>query len=332
MKNHSLPQLFLILAIFFLFTLLFSQQGFSVQAAESGQDMSETSTQTATAVPTSTVSPTITVTTTQSATPTKTITPSPTLDPAVTCSHIMSGSFVVTGGDQLVYTVTNTNLYPVTLTNTTLYWTDFYDPDMYVDYFRFGFIQYYNGDSFSSPTTRSSSILFGEGSIAEWNLDFDGYGNIYGQTHTIGPFTIELTFDGNCVKSATIPAVVGQIKSPVEHQVIKSILQTDFEAWAWDTGVGSNNGYGIDRVHIVILDPIENVIVNRNDSTAPFCAWGTQSPCPTMSESQWNALPNGKYTMIIWGRSGVTSSWSPPHIVNFKIQHTTVRPTLTPTP
>ncbi len=330
MKNHVLPQFFVFTAIIVLFALLFSQRGLSALAADTAQV--ETGTVTITASASASASPTKTVT------PTSTLTLTPTLNPAITCANILSGNFVVTGGDDLQYTVTNNNLdtAPVTLTSATLNWTDYYDPDMLVDYFRFGVIQYWNGDDFDSPTTQSSSVPFSGLSTNDWNLDFDGYANAYGVTHTIGPFTVELTFNGNCVKSATIPVVVVKIINPVEHQVFGNFDQskTGFEAVAWDTGVGTHNGDGIERVHLVILDSngTEIVSANRQDTIAPYCMWGSASPCPNMPTSLWNSLPNGIYTMIAWGKSSVTASWSAPYVVQFKLLRTLPRPTVTPTP
>lgn len=312
MKNHFLPQFFIFTAIVLLFTLLFSQRGLPAFAADSAQ------VETGTVTPTMTVSPTVT----------------PTISPTPGCDLMTSGDFIVSGGDGLQFTVTNNNPQEVYLTNTTLNWTDYYDPNMYVDHFFFGAFQYWEGDGYDSPTSQISNVGLASETSTDWSLDFDGYGNLYGQTHTIGPFSVELTFNNSCLVTASIPAVVGQISKPVEHQIFgnSDINKTNFEAKAWDTGVGTNNGAGINRVHIVILDPSGNVIVNRNDTTAPFCAWGNQNPCPMMLSSAWNGLPNGIYTMIVWGRSGNTLSWSPPHTVNFKLLRTLPSPTLTPRP
>ncbi|NJN43963.1 MAG: hypothetical protein HC806_04065, partial [Anaerolineae bacterium] len=99
----------------------------------------------------------------------------------------------------------------------------------------------------------------------------------------------------------------------------------------WDTGVGTKNGDGVNRVHIVILDPSGNVVLNRNDNSVPFCAWGNQSPCPKMGTTQWNSLPNGVYTMIAWARSANTSSWSAPDQITFTLNRTLPTPTATRT-
>ncbi|HLF87308.1 MAG TPA: TadE family protein, partial [Anaerolineales bacterium] len=283
-----------------------------------------------------TPSPTPTVTNTPTITPTPSNTPTPTITPTADCNLIEPGDFVVTGGDDLSFNVINNNPLTVDLTSTTLNWTDYYDPNMYIDYFNFAGTQFWNGDSFSSPTTQSSNVVFDPSSSANWNLDFDGYGNIYGQTHTIGPFSIQLAFNTSCLVAAEIPLVVAEITDPNNGEVITNQNQTKFEVDAWDTGVGTQNGDGINRVHIVILDPDGNVVQNRNDNSAPFCAWGGASPCPKMSQTDWDSLVNGTYTMIAWGRSSVTASWSAPDQITFILDRTLPTPTptrtATPTP
>jgi hypothetical protein len=245
------------------------------------------------------------------------------------------GLFVVQSNDDLVFPVTNNNPVTSTLTSTTLTWTDFYNPDQYINFFRFNGTQYYNGNSFSSPTVRNAppSVPFSPGT-ANWNLDFDGYGSIYGQTHTIGPFSIQLTFDGSCQVTATIPLVEATIFKPTNGQVITLQDETNFEARSWDTGVGTTNGAGIDRMHIVIFNPNNptTALVNRTDTSAPYCTFGNASPCPKMSNALWNSLPNGTYTMIAWGRSGVTASWSAPVQVQFTLNRLLPTATITPTP
>jgi hypothetical protein len=301
MKNRFLSQFFVLGIIILLFFFLVSQQGLSALAADVEQEGMVITTLTMTA----------------------TVTPTATIDPVMMCNLIEAGEFIVSANDDLEFIVTNTNPFGVTLTDTTLMWTDFYDPDQYINYFRFNNTQYYNGNSFSSPTTYNGPIqvTFDSQTAVFWNMDFDGYGSLYGQTHTIGPFTVELTFDETCVKTATIPTVVVEIVNPVDGQIFgnNDQDQTDFEAIGWDTGVGNTNGDGLDRIHIVILSPDGNTIVNRTDTSAPFCALGNASPCPTISSSIWNSLPNGDYQIIAWARSGVTSSWSPPHVVNFTL-------------
>ncbi|GAB4578394.1 MAG: hypothetical protein Fur0022_11290 [Anaerolineales bacterium] len=287
--------------------------------------------QIATAEPAHTPTSTSTVTPTPTITPTPSNTPTPTITPTADCSLIEAGAFVVTGGDDLNFTVTNSNSAAVNLTTTTLTWTDYYDPDMVIDYFDFGGTTYWPGNALNSPTTVNSSVNFNGGETRVWNLDFDGYGNLYGQTHTIGPFSIQLTFNGSCLVNATIPLVEASIFKPNNGQTITNINQTNFEARANDTGVGNSNGSGIDRVHIVIVGPTGTTVVNRNDSSAPYCAWGNQSPCPQMSTTQWNSLANGTYTMIAWGRSTSTQSWSAPAQVTFTLQRTLPTPTATRT-
>jgi hypothetical protein len=289
-----------------------------------------TSTPSETPSPTATSTPSITPTNTQ----TSTTTPTPTNTPDPACDLIVpvADSFRVTANKKLEFYVTNNNLLPVELTTTNFVWTDFYDPAQQVDYFRFAGATYYSGDDNSSPTTFSpppgTPVPLNGGETGYWESDFDGYGTLYGIYHTIGPFSIDLTFNGNCVITSTIPLVIGEIVNPVDGQSISEQSETAFEAVAWDTGVGTNNGDGIDQMHLVILDPSGNAVVNRTDASVPYCAFGNQSPCPTMGNTQWNSLPNGTYTMIAWGKSSITAAWSPPHQVYFEL----ARYVSTPTP
>lgn len=202
---------------------------------------------------------------------------------------------------------------------------------MFVDYFRFGGITYWNGDDFDSPTTQTSSVPLPGLTSADWNLDFDGYGNLFGQTHTVGPFALQLVFDDACEVTADITLVETQIVEPANGDVITSIEDTRFEAIAWDIGVGTNNGDGIESVHLVLLDPTSNVVVNTLDSTPPYCVWGSGNPCPIMSSTLWDSLPDGPYTLIAWAKSSETASWSAPAQVVFEIDHNPLTPTPTAT-
>ncbi|GAB4581025.1 MAG: hypothetical protein Fur0022_37700 [Anaerolineales bacterium] len=245
------------------------------------------------------------------------------------CENITAGPFAIAGEDALLVTITNLSTQAVSLTETTLIWTDYYDPDMFVDYFRFGGTTYWNGNDFDSPTTQASNVPLPGLTSADWDMDFDGYGNIFGQIHTIGPFSLQLVFDNTCEVTVDITLVETQIVEPANGEVITSIEDTRFEAIAWDTGVGTNNGDGIELVHLVLLDPSANVIVNTVDSTSPYCVWGSGNPCPMMSSTLWDSLPDGTYTFIAWAKSSVTGSWSAPAQVDFVIDHNPITPTAT---
>lgn len=219
--------------------------------------------------------------------------------------------------------MTNTNTASMNLTYTTLEWTDYYDPNMDVDFLALNGEPYWGNNpplnDFESPTTTDSNLPVQGLTTAIWEADFDGYGNLYGKTHTIGPFTVTLTFNSECVISATIPLVEADVLIPSDGQVISDRSQTNFEAVSWDTGVGTNNGDGINQMHLVILDPSGTVRINLFDTSAPYCFWGIVDPCPLMSEMYWNSFPNGDYTLIAWGRSSVTNAWSSPVVLQFRL-------------
>lgn len=259
----------------------------------------------------------------------------PSLGSLPPCENVTAGDFVVSNEDGLSFTVTNITTQTLSLTETTLNWTDYYDPDMFIDYFDFAGTLYWAGNDFDSPTTIPSTVAFPGLTSSVWTLDFDGYGNLFGQIHTIGPFSVQLVFDDACEVNAEIPLVEAVI--PTDGAPITSIDQTDFEAFAWDIGVGITNGEGINQVHLLFWDTNGNVLANRIDSSLPYCVWGNQSPCPIMSQALWDSLPDGTYTMVAWGQSSVTQSWSAPAQLTFTIDRpdpatATPTPTETPTP
>ena len=51
------------------------------------------------------------------------------------------------------------------------------------------------------------------------------------------------------------------------------------EAQAYDLGVGSRNGDGIDHVNFTITDPAGAVILNHDETMPAYCAFGGDSPC-----------------------------------------------------
>lgn len=138
------------------------------------------------------------------------------------------------------------------------------------------------------------------------------------------------------------PPVVAEITHPSQGQPITLQSETGFTADAWDTGVGTSNGDGINRVSLILLDPSGNIVRNQNEGSVAYCLWGGDAPCATMPDSLWNSLPNGTYTISAWSRSGVTWAWSPEDLVTFEINRNlptatvtntaTNTPTVTPTP
>lgn len=283
-----------------------------------------------------TPTPTWTGTATRTGTPTNTATPTST--PTLNCDLITSqdGAFIVMS-NTLHFYITNQNPGPVNLTYTSLTWEDYYDPAMYVDYFSLGGVQYFTINDYSSPTevdTTGATLSLPGGLLSHWTGQFGGYGSLYGFTHTIGPFAIDMIFDGQCSLHAEIPPVVAWVIHPDENEMISDITQTTFELGASDIGVGTTNGDGIGLIHYVVLDSSGNRITSNaaTDSNLPYCVWDDQGACAQMPLSLWNSLPNGAYTLLAWGRSSETLSWSAPTQVTFYLNRDLPTPTPTVTP
>ena len=293
-----------------------------------------TPTVTPTPSPSTTIQPTATSTGTTTATPTKTPTPR--------CDLIGAEILRVTGGDDLYLRIRNDNVAPVYLTASTLRWEDYwnsYGTTMYVDWFRLG-STYYNGNSFSSPTTFDPGLPGVElpgNSTVDWRTDFDGIPNYYGTTRFVGPAELDLVFDADltsCPISGSISEVRVDIKEPGDKDDIKKQSDSQFRAEAWDKGHpdANDDGAGIDRVNFIILDNAGNVILNRNESTAGYCVFGGDDPCNEMDDSLWNTLPNGDYTLIAQARSGVTGAWSELDAARFTLKRDLPKVTNTPAP
>jgi len=144
------------------------------------------------ASPTPTLTPTVTNTATNTPLPSPTMTPTPTAD-----CDLISANNPFFAGDDVRMNVTNNNPQPIQLTFTTFTWSNYYGNG--VNYFRFGGNQYYGGDSYSSPTTRGSSIWLPSGSTYTWLMDFTGY-----DIPLYGPYQIALLFDGRCAIDGNI--------------------------------------------------------------------------------------------------------------------------------
>ncbi len=111
-----------------------------------------TSTTTTTPIPTATQTSTPTSTATFTQTPTFTPTPSPTPD----CG-LLSVEDIFASGDDVIASVRNNEQAPFYLTSSTLAWPALLesngglDPDVYVNWFNFNGVRYYNGDSVYFP-------------------------------------------------------------------------------------------------------------------------------------------------------------------------------------
>jgi len=91
-----------------------------------------------------------------------------------------------------------------------------------------------------------------------------------------------------------------------------------FRVAAYDPGVGDRDGDGIDRVEMSILDPYGQVVHQRTERTAGYCAFGGGEPeCNVFdfaaSGYSWPAggeLANGTYTLraVVYARDGRTAT------------------------
>ena len=289
---------------------------------------------------TSTSTPTITSTATNHFTHTPTLTGSPSSTTTATPSCdllVAENPLSITSGDDVVLQIFNNNLGTAELIASTLIWNDYYDPDQFVDWFRFG-VQYYGGDDFDSPSAHNplTPVPMGGISRVQWRTDFDGIGQVYGQARIVGPFTLDLVFEVSgeiCPISETIPEVYVEITYPEQDDVITASSQSGFEAVAWDTGQGNSNGDGIDRVSLILIDPEGAVIQAVDEASVPYCMWGSSgSSCDPMDPAIWDTLIEGTYTLSAWSRSAETSAWAPEDLVTFELLTGNNGATPTPTP
>ena len=86
------------------------------------------------------------------------------------------------------------------------------------------------------------------------------------------------------------------IVPPSDGMVITNMNQTKFEAEAWDTAIGINNGDGITSVEFVIYDSTSTPIYADTDGTPLYCAFGGDSSCGNAA-SAGVTLPAGNYTL-----------------------------------
>ncbi|MCB9135968.1 MAG: pilus assembly protein [Anaerolineales bacterium] len=287
-----------------------------------------------------TAQPAPTATNTPTASPTPTTTLTPTATPPPSCDLITAGSFVVSG-TYLDFYVNNGNTSVVYLTYTNLEWAalDGIDTNAYSDFFTLDGYKYYDTNDSSSPTnvnsTGNTNLDIPAGGTSLWRVRFRNIDTIYGITHTVGPFHLDMIFNSECPISVDIPLVNAWIIKPNNGDTITNINQTKFEVGANDTSQGNPNGSGIELVHYAVVDANGSLITASaaTDDTQPYCVWGLQSPCPKMPDALWNSLPNGTYTLIAWGQSSVTYSWSAPAQVTFTLSRDlpTPTPTFTPT-
>jgi hypothetical protein len=97
------------------------------------------------------------------------------------------------------------------------------------------------------------------------------------------------------------------------NEVISDRSDTQFQALAWDPEVGTSDGDGINRVRFEIIgpSPSTNTRHTQSEYSAGYCTFGGNNPCNQMSQSLWDSLPNGTYTIRAQARAndGRYSVW-----------------------
>jgi hypothetical protein len=111
------------------------------------------------------------------------------------------------------------------------------------------------------------------------------------------------------------PQIFLELLVPVNGAVITSQSQTAFEAQAWDTLVGTNNGDGIQSVVFIITNSGGTQILNSSQGAVRYCAFTGTGSCNTWSAPpatvNWTSLPNGTYTISAraFAPDGRFSAW-----------------------
>ena len=89
------------------------------------------------------------------------------------------------------------------------------------------------------------------------------------------------------------------------------------EAQAYDPAAGSRNGAGIDHVNFTITGPSGAVIVNHDETTPAYCAFGGDSPCVQSISSESYASGDYKVTATAYAKNGRTASISTTFTLDF---------------
>lgn len=146
-------------------------------------------------------------------------------------------------------------------------------------------------------------------------------------------FPLQVANPGQLRVRITTPSVNGQ--------TITSLEETRFQAEAWDTTVGTNNGDGIAAVAFEIYDPDNKYIFGSIDYTKSYCTFQGDGPCEPMAPRpgfttipDFSSLPNGLYTLRARAQGNTAPNaglWSVWVSINFIINKPTPTVTLTPT-
>jgi len=121
--------------------------------------------------------------------------------------------------------------------------------------------------------------------------------------------------NGNMIDISNVPDVNIEIVVPgIDGVTITNLSQTRFEAFAWDSTVGTNNGDGIQEVFFEIIGPGGIVVVVHSEFIVAYCAFSADGPC-----DEWDATasisfadaPNGLYTINAraLSDSGIYTPW-----------------------
>ncbi len=89
------------------------------------------------------------------------------------------------------------------------------------------------------------------------------------------------------------------------------------EAQAYDRGVGDGNGDGIDHINFTITGPSGEVILNHDETTPAYCAFGGDSPCVQSISSESYASGDYKVTATAYAKNGRTASISTTFTLDF---------------
>jgi len=105
---------------------------------------------------------------------------------------------------------------------------------------------------------------------------------------------------------------VVQIVVPSDGTSVPNPAETNFRAIAYDPEVGTNDGDGITSLDfdITLISGSGNYGHNRNDTVAPYCAYGGSEACPTTPN--WDSMDSGTYRLSVTahaaGKPSVTVS------------------------
>ena len=89
------------------------------------------------------------------------------------------------------------------------------------------------------------------------------------------------------------------------------------EARAYDPAAGARNGAGIDRVNFTITGPSGEVIVNHDETTPAYCAFGGDSPCEQQISYERFAPGDYKVTVTAYAKNGTTAATTTTFTLNF---------------